>query len=74
MGVDEYIKARRFAARHAVRQLGLGTEAFPLWVSLYFKIKASPEPGATAAADPMAPPRNQLIERYEFASLAEVRP
>jgi hypothetical protein len=74
MGSDEYLKARKFAARHVVRQLGLGAEAFPLWVSLYYKIKASPAPGAAAVADLMAPPRNQLIERYEFASLAEVRP
>jgi hypothetical protein len=74
MGTDEYVKARHFTARHVVRQLGLGAEAFPLWVSLYFTIKASPAPGATAAADPMAPPRNQMIERFEFASLAEVRP
>jgi hypothetical protein len=74
MGTEEYLKARQFVARHVVRQLGLGTEAFPLWVSLYYKVKASPAPGATAVADPMAPPRNQLIERYEFAKLEEVRP
>jgi hypothetical protein len=74
MVVDEYKKARQFTARHAVRQLGLGAEAFPVVVSLYYNIKASPAPGATAAADPMAPPRIQLIERYEFASMKEVRP
>ena len=38
-------KQREFTARHAVRQLGLGPEAFPLWVSLYYQIKDSPPPG-----------------------------
>ncbi len=67
-------RTREFTARHAVRQLGLGPEAFPLWVSLYYQIKATPPPGTTAVADPMAPPRIQMIERYQFASMKEVRP
>jgi len=70
---DEYAVQRRFAARHAVRQLGLGPEAFPLSVSVYYQIKDSPPPG-TATADPMAPSRVQVLERFEFASLKEVRP
>jgi hypothetical protein len=74
VAVDEYKKTREFTAHHVVRQLGLGPEAFPLWVSLYHKIKASPEPGTTAVADPMAPPRINLLERYQFASIKEVRP
>ncbi len=71
---EEYARQRRFTARHAVRQLGMGPEAFPLWVSLYYQVKASPLPGTMAVADPMAAPQIQLIDRFEFASLKEVRP
>jgi hypothetical protein len=74
MAVEEYKDARRFAARHVARQMGMGPEAFPLWVSLYYEIKASPPPGESAVADPMAAPRVEVIERYEFASPKEVRP
>jgi hypothetical protein len=69
----EYLKQRTFTARHAVRQLGLGPESFPLWVSLYCEIKPSP-PFGTAAADPMTPARIQVLDRFEFASPQEVRP
>src|SRR5438309_11626414 len=45
MGIEEYAKQHEFTARHAVRQLGLGAEAFPVWVSLYFTMKDPPPPG-----------------------------
>jgi hypothetical protein len=73
MGNNEYAASRQFAARHAVRQLGLGSEAFPLWVSLYFKVNPCPAPGS-ATADPMAPARVEMLERFQFASMKEVRP
>jgi hypothetical protein len=73
MTIDEYKIHRTFTARHAVRQLGLGDEAFPMWVSLYIEIKDSPPPG-TGASDPMATPRVEVIDRYQFASLKEVKP
>jgi len=74
MSSDEYVTARRFTARHAVRRLGLGPESFPVWVSLYYQIKPSPLPGTSAVADPMAPPRIQLVDRFQFDSIKEVRP
>jgi hypothetical protein len=73
MSNNEFAIQRKFSARHAVRQLGLGPEAFPLAVSLYFQIKASPPPG-TGVADPMAPSQIEVLERFEFASVQEVRP
>jgi hypothetical protein len=73
MANNEYALSRRFAARHAVRQLGLESEAFPLWVSVYYKVHATPAPG-TATSDPMAPSRIDMLERFEFKSIAEVRP
>lgn len=69
----EYARLREFTARHVVRQLGLGDEAFPLSVTLYVKVQDAP-PAGTPTADTMTPPRIHVLERYEFASLQEVRP
>jgi hypothetical protein len=69
----EYDRLREFAARHVVRQLGLGDDAFPLTVSLYVRVTDGPPPGS-AVADTMSPARIQMIQRYQFASLKEVRP
>jgi hypothetical protein len=73
MAVAEYAKHREFTARHAVRQLGLKAEAFPLWVSLYYKVMDTPPPGR-GVSDPLAPTRVQMLDRFEFASLKEVMP
>jgi hypothetical protein len=70
---DEYKTHRAFTARHAVRQLGLGEDAFPLWVGLSVEMTNAPPPG-TGASDPMATPRIELVDRFQFASLKEVRP
>ena len=56
-----------------MRNLALGEEAFPLWVSLYVEVKDSPPPGS-GVADRMAPPRVEVLDRFQFASLKEVRP
>jgi hypothetical protein len=74
MVVPEYIPHRKFTAKHAVRQMGLKPEAYPLVVSLYYHVTDSPAPGSTAAIDPMVPPRIHMLERFEFASIEEVRP
>ena len=63
-----------FTARHVVRQLGLGEDAFPLSVSSLLPNPADAAAGGTATVDPMTPPRIQVIDRFEFASLKEVRP
>ena len=73
MAVDEYRAYREFSARHAVRQVGLDTAAFPVWVSLYFEMANTPPPG-TGVADPMAAPLIHVLDRYQFESLKEVRP
>jgi hypothetical protein len=69
----EYIKQRALTARHVVRQLRLTENAFPLWVSLYVKVSGTP-PAGTVDTDLMTPPRIEVLERVEFASLKEVRP
>jgi hypothetical protein len=73
MAVPEYLSSRKFVAEYAARQADLEPDAFPVWVSLYYKVKDTPPPGEKAVSDPMAPPRIQMLERFEFASLAEVK-
>jgi hypothetical protein len=73
MLIDEYKTHRTFTARHVVRQLGLGEEAFPLLVSLYIAAKDAPPPG-TGQSDPMATPRIEVVQHYRFESLKEVMP
>jgi hypothetical protein len=70
---DEYAQQRVLTARHVVRQLGLKDNAFPLCVSLYVKLTDTP-PAGTTDVDLMSPPRIHVLERFEFASLKEVRP
>jgi hypothetical protein len=73
MSNSEYAKHREFTARHAVRQLGLLAESFPVAVTLYNEAKVTPPPGI-AGADPMAPPVVEVVERFEFGSPKEVWP
>jgi hypothetical protein len=73
MGSGEFAKQRGFTARHAVRQLGLGPEVFPVGVNLYLVLKDAPLPGI-GLADPMVPTRVQLLDRFRFGSWKEVRP
>jgi hypothetical protein len=70
---DEFVLQRVFTARHAVRQLGLRADAFPVHVSLYFQVSDPPPPGSTGS-DPMAPKRLHQLASYDFASREEVLP
>jgi hypothetical protein len=74
MVVPEYIPQRKFTAKHAVRQMELKPDAYPLTVSLYYHVTDSPAPGTTAVIDTMVPPRIHMLERFDFASIEEVRP
>ena len=60
---------RELAARHVVRQLALGDEAFPLNVSLVYKVRTTPAPGAPA--DPMTPPYPYLLGTFHFTGRDE---
>ena len=64
---------RKISCLSSLRQLGLGPEVFPVWVSVYFQLKDPPPPGI-AIADPLAPTRIQVLDRFEFAAAKEVRP
>ena len=44
--IDEFDKAREFAARHVLRQLDLPAESYPVSVHLYYMVQSPPPPGA----------------------------
>jgi hypothetical protein len=69
---DEFKAHREFAARHAVRQLHLPPEEFPVEVRLVYQIKPTPPPGTLP--DPMTPQTSSVIESYLFPTLEEVLP
>ena len=50
--IDEYEPQREMTARHVARTLGLGPEAFPIVVSLYYRVTPPPPLGADKA-DPL---------------------
>ena len=71
--LPEMEQCRRFAARHAVRQLGLPAEAFPLDVRLVYQVREAPPPGGPPA-DPMAPTRPHALGAFHFTGIDEVLP
>jgi hypothetical protein len=73
MNDGEFATQRKFVARHAVRQLALGEDSFPVAVSLYYQVKNTPPPGSWDD-DPMVRPETLVIARFQFDSLKEVRP
>jgi hypothetical protein len=73
MSDQEFRAQREFAARHAIRQLGLTADVFPVMVNLYYQLKPAPPPG-TSAYDPMERPLIKEVGRYLFPKLEEVRP
>lgn len=69
--IDEYAPQRELAARHAARSLKLPPDAFPVQVSLYYKV-TPPPPLGVGKADPMTPSRIQQLALFEFNSWNEV--
>ncbi len=63
---------RELAVRHAIRQMNLTENEFPLHVELNYLLWQAPPPGSPPV-DPMTPPTQQLIAAYKYDSLAEVR-
>lgn len=72
-GVAHNVAMREFAVRHAIRQLKIPADAFPVDAELIYQIRETPPPGEPAR-DPMKPPVPQTIQAYRFPSLAEVHP
>jgi hypothetical protein len=70
---DEFKAHREFGARHAVRQLKLPADAFPVEVQLMFRVRPTPPPGGPLP-DPMAPITPVSIDTYRFPTPQEVLP
>ena len=64
---------REYAVRHAIRQLKIPADAFPVTVELYYKVTETP-PLGEPARDPMKPPSILSLQTYRFPTLAEVTP
>ena len=71
--IDEFAAMRAVTARHAVRNLGLPDDAFPLDVSLIHQIRR-PSPPGQPTTDPMTPTQPRILETFHFAAAIEVRP
>jgi hypothetical protein len=72
LAVESFDEPRKFAARHAIRQLNLPTDAFPVEVQLVYQIRPTQPPGQPA--DLMTPTRRSPFATFQFASQTEVRP
>jgi hypothetical protein len=72
LAVGSFEEARKFAARHVVRQLNLPTDAYPVDVELIYQVRPTQPPGEPA--DLMTPTRRTPFATYKFASRTEVRP
>ncbi len=64
---------REFAVRHAIRQLKIPADAFPVEADLIYQIIETP-PLGEPARDPMLPPIPRSLQQYRFPSMAEVTP
>jgi hypothetical protein len=73
MAGDESGAQREFAVRHAIRQLGLTADAFPVDVHLRYQVRVTPPPGEPPA-DPMLPTQPLHLASYHFPNLQEVGP
>ncbi len=71
-GADDSGPLRNVAARHAVRQLNIPDENFPVHVELHYSIQEVPAPGGPPP-DPFRPPQPSTIGTVQFASGKEVR-
>jgi hypothetical protein len=69
--IDEYAPQREMTARHVARTLKLDRDAYPLLVSLYYKV-TPPPPLGVGKADPMSPSRILPLSTFEFKSWDEV--
>lgn len=72
-GVESRKVFREFAVRHAIRQLKIPADAFPVDADIVYQIRETPPLGG-GPRDPMKPPTVQTLQMYRFPSMAEVSP
>ncbi len=64
---------REFAVRHAIRQLAIPADAFPVEAEILYQIRETPAPGEPPR-DPMKPPVPQTLQTYRFPTWKELQP
>jgi len=69
---EEFVTPRKFAMRHAVRQMKLPADAFPVNIHLYYVVRPAPPIGRLP--DPKEPPKTQVLGTDYYESIAEVGP
>lgn len=69
----EQVAHREFGARHAARQMMIPSDAYPVTVSLVYKLIPPPAPGQPPL-DPMTPPTSETIQTYRFDSPEDIQP
>ncbi len=72
-GLERHTAIREYAVRHAIRQLGIPGDAFPVTAELSYQVIETP-PIDAPARDPLKPPTQQVLQTYQFPTLAEVIP
>jgi hypothetical protein len=72
-GMAPNVVVREFAVRHAIRQLAIPADAFPVEAELLYQVRETPPPGSPPA-DPMKPPVPQTLQTYRFPKIEEVQP
>jgi hypothetical protein len=72
-GVAGNVAFREFAVRHAIRQLKIPADAFPVDADLLYQVRETPPPGGPPL-DPMKPTVPQSLQTYRYPSMAEVQP
>ncbi len=72
-GVEINKSYREFAVRHAIRQLKIPPESFPVDAELLFVVRET-APLGDPPRDPMKPPTPLSVQLYRYPSMAEVSP
>ena len=72
-GLERNVAVREYAVHHAIRQLGIPSDAFPVTAELYYMVTQTP-PIDASAIDFLKPPVQQILQTYQFPTLAEVMP
>ena len=72
-GVATNVVIREFATRHALRQLAIPADAYPVEAELLYQVRETASPGQPPI-DPMKPPVPQTLQTYRFPTIEEVQP
>jgi hypothetical protein len=69
---EDHVAIRQVGAKHAVRQLDIPADSYPVEVELIYHLKPIPAPGEETK--PLELAAQKTIERYKFPSRKEVFP